>query len=255
MLLKKLNLSYLNKQKGFTLSEVLIVLTILGIVASICIPNLVRHSSQRINFIKFKKTISIVSQALKRNYALHGFDLSSIYSNCLDKKSDDISVGSVCSIFNNSVILQIKEDYLTYKNSDGKLYYVDLYKNGVAADTKIRDQGVQLYYYGINDGSMLIFHSPHVGNKTVPVCTLNDRTIESAAKDNNFVKYCLAWIDVNGGQKPNKEVRCKDNKAYYGNFSVNCEIDEGVAYDVFPIFMYDSTVIPATAAALKAMKN
>ncbi len=250
--------NHLSKNKfknGFTLAEVLVTLTILGVVSAMTIPTLIRKQSQKINTTKFKKSISVINQALKMNYAINGFDLSTVQSNCKDKKNDDASVMSVCSIFNETMLLSVKEDYTTYKNSDGNLYYLDLYQKGVTSDSEIKNQGIQLYYYGTNDGSMFIFHSPHIGDNHTPICTLAERTLEAAAKDSEFVKYCLAWVDVNGGQKPNKEVRCKDKKAYYGKFTQPCKIDETVDYDVFPVFIYDSTIVPASTAANKVLQK
>lgn len=53
----------MKNKKGFTLSEVLIALAILGIIAAITIPVLLNHQTEKINVIKVKKMYSVLTNA------------------------------------------------------------------------------------------------------------------------------------------------------------------------------------------------
>ena len=53
------------KQRGFTLAETLITLVILGIVAAITVPQLVRRQQEAANRIKFKKAMTAYETAIK----------------------------------------------------------------------------------------------------------------------------------------------------------------------------------------------
>ena len=52
-------------KKGFTLAEVLITLGIIGIVAALTIPTLIQNYQKRETLVKFKKSYSLINQALK----------------------------------------------------------------------------------------------------------------------------------------------------------------------------------------------
>ena len=59
-------------KKGFTLAEVLITLTIIGVIAALTIPNLMRKWGDHADIAKVKETISILSNAMKMAVAENG---------------------------------------------------------------------------------------------------------------------------------------------------------------------------------------
>lgn len=63
---------------GFTLAEVLVTLGIIGVVAAMTIPTLVNQTSDAEYKTGLKKAVSVLSQAVTMNYALHGIDFSEI---------------------------------------------------------------------------------------------------------------------------------------------------------------------------------
>ena len=70
---------YLMKKNGFTLAEVLITLTILGVVAAITIPNIVHNYKKQITVVKLKKAYANLEQAavsLKINSGCHSGDIA-----------------------------------------------------------------------------------------------------------------------------------------------------------------------------------
>ena len=62
----------MNKFKGFTLAEVLITLGIIGVVAAITIPSLIKSYQKHVTITKLQKAISVLSQAYKLSYDDNG---------------------------------------------------------------------------------------------------------------------------------------------------------------------------------------
>ena len=242
-------------KKAFTLAEVLITMVVIGVVAAITVPSLLLTTEKKENVARYKKALSTINQAINRNYALHSFDMSSVESNCIDEAKDSpAKVFSVCSIFNTTLLRINSYDYSTLKTEKGNLYYKDLYNKGTTKDTLIKEQGIQLYYYEMVTGGLFAFHSPHKGKDTIPACSLNGRTLNEAMKDKEFQKYCIAWVDINGVKPPNREVRCSDGKAHYVDSVSDCTVNLRDISDVFPIALFDSNALPASAAASKVIR-
>lgn len=242
------------KNYAFTLAEVLITLVIIGVIAAMTVPSLMNNTNKKENIVRYKKAISTINQALNRNYALYGFNMASVDANCKNEDKDRAdSIMSVCSIFNTTLLKVNSYNYANLKTHDGKLYYQQLYSKGTTKDTMIKEQGIQLYFYQMVNGGLFAFHSPHKGNNTIPACSMNGRTLQQALKDKEFQKYCVAWVDINGVNPPNKEVRCTDGKAHYGELAADCEVSLKDITDVFPVALYDSSAVPASAAASKVV--
>lgn len=245
----------MGKHKGFTLAEVLITLVIIGVIAAITVPSLIQTTQKKENIVRFKKALSTINQALNRNYALYSFNMASINSNCLNEDTDKPeNVESVCSLFNNTLIRINSYNYATLRTKKGTLYYQDLYNKGTAPDTLIKEQHIQLYFYQMITGELFAFHSPHKGSNTIPACSLNDRTLAEAMTDSEFQKYCVAFIDINGVDPPNKEVKCTDGKAHSKDLDAECTVTLSGITDVIPIALFDSTAAPASAAAREVLK-
>ncbi len=241
-------------KSAFTLAEVLITLVIIGVLAAMTVPSLMNNTNKKENIVRFKKSLSTINQALNRNKALYYFDMSSIDSNCKNEATDDSNtIMSVCSIFNTTLLKVKSYDYSKLRTPQGKLYYQVLYGSGTTPDTQIKEQGIQLYYYEMIAGELFAFHSPHKGNNTVPACTLRNRTLKQALQNKDFQKYCIAWVDINGVSPPNREVRCSDGRAHYGD-GADCEVPLKYITDVYPIALYDGTAVPASAAASEVLK-
>src|SRR5574344_1975347 len=60
------------KSKSFTLAEVLIVLGIIGVIAAICLPTLIKKYQQHETVTGLKKQYSAMSQVLQRAIADNG---------------------------------------------------------------------------------------------------------------------------------------------------------------------------------------
>ena len=59
----------MKKNFGFTLAEVLITLAIIGVVAAMTLPTLVNKYQDRVNETRYKKAVSMLSQAVQLSMA------------------------------------------------------------------------------------------------------------------------------------------------------------------------------------------
>lgn len=66
----------MTKRFGFTLAEVLITLTIIGVIAAMTIPTLLSSTSDQEYKTGLKKAISTINQAITMQYALEGTNMS-----------------------------------------------------------------------------------------------------------------------------------------------------------------------------------
>lgn len=79
----------MNYKSGFTLAEVLITLGIIGVVAALTIPVLVKNYQEKLLVNKAKKTYAIVNNAIQLTIAQNGYtNYSQLFS--LDKTSEEI---------------------------------------------------------------------------------------------------------------------------------------------------------------------
>ena len=71
----------MKKRFGFTLAEVLITLSIIGVIAAMTVPTLMSSTSEQEYKTGLKKAISTINQAITMQYALEGTTLADYYVN------------------------------------------------------------------------------------------------------------------------------------------------------------------------------
>lgn len=165
------------KKTGFTLSEVLITLVIIGVIAAITVPTLMNNTNGQEYRSAIKKAISGLNQAIALNFSLEGLTAQDyntseeIVQNLFKKRMNDIKMPSD-SEFTNEVCQESENSLFT--TTDGIIFCVTNYKS---------------------DNS----------DEPYSKCDFNNNTpcIESDGPN--------IWIDVNGVKKPNK-VTTSSNK-------------------------------------------
>lgn len=168
--------NHLNK-KAFTLAEVLLTLTIIGVVAAMTIPALINSTNNQQYVSKLLKVYSTLSQATNLLKSENGNSLVGLFNNHIDMrdkfKAKMLNV-KTCSTTNNDCW-----------HTDGKFYTLD---------------GRPWHQTFYNDYSNLISNDGVLYSFIIdfPDCT-------RVYGNNQFENTC-GWIatDLNGFKKPNK---------------------------------------------------
>ena len=231
----------LRKLYAFTLAEVLITLGIIGVVAAMTMPVLIGSATATRYKTQFKKTLSVLNQAVKMNYAKENYDFSNV------ETQDDID-----KIFNDNIkiIKTIKNE----NNQQLKDYYETMPDNGNGAMTNNGYIYIDYLSYGTHlimpDGSLFVYDGGP-GACTLPDGrTARDEIMQPlhVGGETGSTANCVGFIDVNGFNPPNKEVTCADGTVS-NDINEECTLSKTKINDIFPVFFYDGTVIPATNAA------
>ena len=158
----------IKKQLAFTLSEVLITIGIIGVVAAITLSSVISNIQGMQYRAKVKKVYSSLSQAVSLAKANYDVDIQYLTTDCVDGENDRLpSTYSLCGLF-NSTLSGVK--FLSSTDIKGlKLY-----------------SAISVYPFGYQfaDGSVVVFDMP------------------SDFTDNPVEIY--GYIDVNGKAAPNK---------------------------------------------------
>ena len=246
--------------KGFTLAEVLITLGIIGVVAAMTMPTLINSTQGAQYKTAYKKALSVMSQAVVMNIALEDYDLSQTVAGQDNVTADDQDGGtqSLYTLFKNRMnVVKVAGTGDFDGTTDG------------AADTyKIIDLGDKDDYTGfatkhISAGSTHKFPDNLTANTPWPVglsmLFFNDGITfifdnaqgdcVAATNTNAGDNYCFGFIDVNGQKAPNRVVKCDNDSSLTldGSDTTNCTVSNPT--DIYPIAMFDQSIIPASAAA------
>ena len=190
--------------KGFTLAEVLITLSIIGVVAAITITNLTYNQHEQTTLSNLKKSYSVLSQAFDKAIAENGtVDLwcevnsTQDYPKCA-KKMREILSGVMNNIKNCEFPANGKCGIVGAKYRDGnKFAESSYYSTFVAAN-----------------GDVILLDARNSGNYTNKWCTIGkdfnknssltglNNTYGNALYGNNCGRII---VDINGEKGPNKD--------------------------------------------------
>lgn len=235
-----------NGKAAFTLAEVLITLGIIGVVAAMTMPTLINSTQGAQYKTAYKKALSVMSQAVVMNIALDDYDLSQTVAGT-NTAAHENEVQTLYTLFKNRmnvVKTAISADFNT-TNGDAKNYAVTSVAGTDTDWPDVADHGgvfpvptagviADSTYLFFNDGITFMF------NNTQQACAASTTTTVDA--------YCYGYIDVNGQKGPNRIVQC-DN----GTLSNDAKNDDKTCTvsnptDIYPIMLYDQSIVPATAA-------
>ena len=262
---------------GFTLAEVLITLGIIGVVAAMTMPTLINSTQGAQYKTAFKKSLTVLSQAVVMNIALNDYDLSQVVKgdNTVAAKTDDpatpgdetspaSTVGGAQSLYDlfskrlNIVRTASTADFDATAGSSKQWIIV--------SDTDANDREAYTTKHGntnkfptfttgktwtsdatylfMNDGITFIF------DNTQSNCIQADNRI-GVANDN----YCYGFIDVNGQKAPNRVVQCDPNSKSETTVTDSTTCTVSSPTDIYPIAMYNQSVVPATPAGRAVLYN
>ena len=259
---------------GFTLAEVLITLGIIGVVAAMTMPTLINSTQGAQYKTAFKKSLTVLSQAVVMNIALNDYDLSQVVAgtNPTDTK-DAGGAQSLYDIFHNrlNIVREASgknfnteagssEQWIivsdtdaaerttfageqTHGNANASTFTASL--AGAGADGAASTWPETTTILMMNDGIAFIF------DNTQQNCIQADDRI-GVAKDN----YCYGFIDVNGQKAPNRVVQCDGGVGEVPAADIDdntCQVSSPT--DIYPIAMYNQSIIPASSAARAVLYN
>ena len=265
---------------GFTLAEVLITLGIIGVVAAMTMPTLINSTQGAQYKTAFKKSLTVLSQAVVMNIALNDYDLSQVVAGTNDAAATTGTDGSTTpattlggaqslyDLFSNRLNIvrtaagsdfnaeagnanqwlivsdTDASDRTTYKGNHCKTGCANNYPGLTVGDTWDDDATIIM----MNDGISFIF------DNTQSTCQQSDTGIGVASDS-----YCFGFIDVNGQKAPNRVVQCDGAGGANaqgrpdGSDDFTCTVSNPT--DIYPIAMYNQSVIPASAAARAVLYN
>ena len=254
----------MTKFKGFTLAEVLITLGIIGVVAAMTMPTLINSTQGAQYKTAFKKSLTVLSQAVVMNIALNDYDLSQVVAGTNATGIDSTGTAatgaqSLWDVFHNrlNIVRESGNGYTTtagdanqwiiVSNTDkGDYEGFQGNHNGDAFPVLTAGQSwpTETTFLFMNDGITFIFDNRQ------DTCQKANTNIGVAA-DN----YCYGFIDVNGQKAPNRVVQCDQGSmsGTAGDDTATCTVSSPT--DIYPIALYDQSVIPASAAARAVLYN
>ena len=254
---------------GFTLAEVLITLGIIGVVAAMTMPTLINSTQGAQYKTGFKKALTVLSQAVVMNIALNDYDLSQVVAGKNATGIDSTGKAaegaqSLWDVFHNrlNIVRESGNGYTTkagdpnqwiiVSNTDKNDYekFAEKHKGDGFPSLAAPTGGgavtwpAETTFLFMNDGITFIFDNRQ------DTCQKANTNI-GVATDN----YCYGFIDVNGQKAPNRVVQCDPSSASgtEGDDARTCTVSNPT--DIYPIALYDQSVIPASAAARAVLYN
>lgn len=179
---------------AFTLAEVLITLSIIGLVASMTIPTLINSYQEQVYLTKLKKAYSVWNQALTKlslDYGCVGdlactklFAASTTHSSLGEALMPYFKVVKNCKAGTDTSCMAQAFKYYDGSHPDDKLIFNQNYYKFISADNI----------------SFAVWNYAHDHNASWTDC----KPSQSRNATNHMTKICAGvWMDVNGLQPPN----------------------------------------------------
>ncbi len=272
----RLNLINWFKGSGsaFTMAEIMIALTIIGVVAAITLPQLIGNTGGRSHKLMMQKNYALLSQALKIGSAKLEYNASDV-----DRIVNKIGSGA------EDLNLQISIENLLTKTMDVKKLDATTHafsgKFVTLGSTGTTDGMAELAWEDNDDAEGITVNNSGAGDERGAIFETRDGSYIIFPDKDDIDTYactkaspCLAYIDVNGPESPNSMITCsnidstgywywdyeedattgevtKDETKYMKSGTTEagtCTVDPMRINDVFPVLIYGGTVVPALNA-------
>jgi len=214
----------MKRRDGFTLAEVLITLTIIGVISALTLPAIQSNTAASRNRATLKNTMAILSQAAQNNMATEGWNYSHIVDDCNSlneaKNQNSMDNYSICGLINSNLTGE------TILNIYGT-------PNGYRIANGLPTSYGSMVHYQLANGAIVGLHTLGVGRN---------------CREDNINHNCIGYIDVNGFSGPNREIECVGGRKKYSwedNYdgrTATCEVERTTNADTFPIAYYGSTI-------------
>lgn len=231
----------MKRRDGFTLAEVLITLTIIGVISALTLPAIQSNTAATRNRAALKKAMGAITQAAQANIAANGWNFAQI-------DADDDAARGVARASQNARDHQTIFALLNSSLSGETNIDPDNPPEGYNLPSIQNASSAWFATYQLNDGSIIGL------NLNVSNCTESKRR-------NGVVEatWCGGYIDVNGPMGPSREITCSDGSRTYlwanNGDDATCQVERTTNADVFPIVFYDNTVELASDAARAFLRD
>lgn len=225
------------KKNGFTLAEVLITLTIIGVIATMTLPALMTNTQEQQAKTALKKGINTLTEAAQLSQAIDGISYA------------DLTVGAVTSsdIVAQPSLYALLVNRTQYDPSKSGTSRLGIGEGAAAKNTAN-------YALFFRDGTALSFPTALANNTTT-----------SAIQSDGLPKGLSVVFDTNGLKGPNVISNCnkvtlgttnepKDDGTVAG-LNTKCSSDNRVIRDQFPVRLRAGFAVPNSPAARWAFEN
>ena len=258
------------RKSAFTLAEVLITLGIIGVVAAMTMPTLINSTQGAQYKTAYKKALSVMSQAVVMNIALEDYDLSQTIHGRNGGAAAHEAKAPSNNTANDGVAAEAQSLYTLFKNRMNVVKVAapsdfDSETSGDANAYLIADVGNTEDFIGAHGGDATIITSLQAltagsSLKSLEATMLffndgitfifdNSQSACTAGSNTTAEHYCFGWIDVNGQKAPNRVVKCDNSSISQGTNKDETTCTVSNPTDIYPIAMFDQSIIPASAAA------
>ena len=215
-------MNYRLESRGFTLTEALITMVLIGVVAALTIPAVLINTEQNEYKSSLKKALYAINQVIELNIALEGYG--------------PVEVDSSNMLTNDNSL------YNFFRRRMNVISTSDSYKGGSSAGNVAFFTADGMRYEFPASPSITGF-SPTNSN-----CARPGEHVEDS-EGNSADKPCLLIVDVNGDKKPNPI-----SKTGAASYKIpSAQTSRSKILDVFPIVVTDINAYPYGVVAQRAM--
>ena len=248
------------KKAGFTLAEVLITLTIIGVVAMMTLPALITNVGEQQSKTGLKKGINTLSEAAQLSNALANFDFSSLRADltAIDANSPETQTMTGLLLARTSV--DVGKSNLAGAAQTEAVKKMQDTATGSAVAKGDFASGTYVFF---RDGSCIAYNAAD---------TTTNNTTNGVILTDGLPRGFTVLYDINGEKGPNELSNCdaktnetKDNGVSYTTIKNNTDFNVSAntcatkadrrIRDEFLLQLRGSTIVPAHAAAVWTASN
>lgn len=223
------------KKNGFTLAEVLITLTIIGVVAAITLPALQTNTQEAQARTSVKKMVNTMTQAASMSSAIDGIDYDSLNvaqtaAQVATQTNRQAPLRSLVRLMQDRCAVDTAKNYTLAANQVA---------NGLGVDTAVY----------LRDGSAVYFN----GTQAIVGGTVGSLANNTVTQDGSLSGIPVIF-DINGSKGPNLLSNCNGTaagiNAWNGDDTGTCNNRQNrVIRDQFIFKLRNTTVVPVGAAS------
>ena len=237
-------------KKAFTLTEVVIILVVIGVIAALTVPSVVENARERASIASYRKAVDSVDRALKKAFIqdrvkMRNLDTKSALANTLADNMETMKRSSglrECSGMYNYIKSgeAMGDEFCHFTTSDGVQYIFAYVIN--AKDDLGHSLPFESYARACKRSDGTAFHVDRDEEGNLPECPEGSSRFglhyrwDYVCSDTDMTKACYIVVDINGSNPPNRFTR-----------DFTSDNIRGAVRDRFTIrIMSDGAVLPAT---------